>query len=185
MYNNTIIKKMVCGRVYPKWILIVQEFDDLSCVMSVELLSLCWSLVLKSTDVNLGSASLISAHTQGTFRMDHSIIHSILISTAALIHRTGTRISTLSTALSPWSIQIVSWSASWLSVVSTCKESQRSNASNDQRPELDTALRLLTGWWNPPSLIIMPCRFGSGLFLMVAMAICNKSLSKVKMDMVL
>ena len=93
MYNNTIIKKMLCGLVYPQWILIVQEFDDLSSVISVELLSLCWSLVLKSTDVNLGSASLILAHTRGTFRMDHRIIHSILISTAALIHRTGIRIS--------------------------------------------------------------------------------------------
>ena len=120
MYNNTIIKKMLCGKVYPKWILIVQEFDDLSSVMSVELLSLCWSLVLKSTDVNLGSASLISAHTQGTFRMGHSIIHSILISTAALVHRTGTCISTPSMALPPRSIQIVS-SASWLSVISTYK----------------------------------------------------------------
>ena len=96
MYNNTIIKRMQCGRVYLKWILIVQEFDDLSCVISVELLSLCWSLVLKSTDVNLGSGSLISAHTQWTYRTDHSSIHSILISTAALIHRTGTSIYTLS-----------------------------------------------------------------------------------------
>ena len=94
-YNNTSIKRMLYGRVYLKWILIIQEFDDLSCVISVELLSLCWSLVLKSTDVNLGSASLISAHAQWTFIMDHSIIHSILISTAALIHRTGTSIYTL------------------------------------------------------------------------------------------
>ena len=86
---------MLCGRVYLKWIPIIQEFDDLSCVISVELLSLCWSLILKSTDVNLGSASLISAHTQWTFRMDHSIIHSIIISTAALIRGTGTSICTL------------------------------------------------------------------------------------------
>ena len=93
--NNTSFKRMLCGRVYLKWILIIQEFDDLSCVISVELLSLCWSLVLKSTDVNLGSASLISAHAQWTFRMDHSIIHSILISTAALIHRTDTSIYTI------------------------------------------------------------------------------------------
>ena len=95
VYNNTSIKRMLCGRVYLKWILIIEEFDDLSCVISVGLQSLCWSLVLKSTDVNLGSASLISAHAQWTFRMDHSIIHSILISTAALIHRTGTSIYTL------------------------------------------------------------------------------------------
>ena len=86
---------MLCGRVYFKWIPIIREFDDLSCVISVELLSLCGSLVLKSTDVNLGSASLISAHTQRTFRMDHSIIHSIVISTAALIHGIGTSICTL------------------------------------------------------------------------------------------
>ena len=91
VYNNTSIKRMLCGRVYAKWILIIQEFDDLSCIISVELLSLCWSLVLKSTDVNLGSASLNSAHAQWTFRMDHSIS---LISTAALIHRTGTSIFT-------------------------------------------------------------------------------------------
>ena len=86
---------MLCGRVYLKWIPIIQEFDDLSCVISVELLSLCWSLVLKSTDANLGSASLISAHTQWTFRMDHSIIHLIIISTAALIHGTDTSICTI------------------------------------------------------------------------------------------
>ena len=86
---------MLCGGVYLKWILIIQEFDDLSRVISVELLSLCWSLVLKSSDVNLGSASLIWAHAQWTFRMGHSIIHSILISTAALIHMTGTSIYTL------------------------------------------------------------------------------------------
>ena len=112
MYNNTIIKKMLCGRVYPKWVLIVQEFDDLSSVMSVELLSLCWSLVLKSTDVNLGSASLISAHTQGTFRMDHSIIHSILISTQHSFTGLVPVSPPPSMALPPWSIQIVSWSAS-------------------------------------------------------------------------
>ena len=86
---------MLCGRVYLKWIPIIQEFDDFSCVISVELLSLYWSLVLKSTDVNIGRASLISAHTQWTFKMDHSIIHSITISTAALIHGTGTSIFTL------------------------------------------------------------------------------------------
>ena len=95
VYNDTIIKRMLCGRVYLKWIFIIQEFDDLSYVISVEVLSLCWSLVLKSTEVNLGSASLISAHAQWTFRMDHNIIKSILISTAALIHRTGTNIYTL------------------------------------------------------------------------------------------
>ena len=95
VYNDTIIKNMLYGRVYLKWILIIQEFDDHSCVISVKMLSLCWSLVLKSTDVNLGSASLILAHAQWTFRMDHSIIHWILISTAALIHRTGTSIYTL------------------------------------------------------------------------------------------
>ena len=86
---------MLCDRVYLKWILIIQESDDLSCVISVKLLYLCWSLFLKSTDVNLESASLISAHAQWTFRMDHSIIHSILINSAALIHRTGTSIYTL------------------------------------------------------------------------------------------
>ena len=95
MCNNTTIKRMLCGKVYLKWILIIQEFDDLSCVISVELLSLCWSLVLKSTDVNLGSASLIPAHAQLTFRMDHSIIHPILIGTVAFIHRTGTSIYTI------------------------------------------------------------------------------------------
>ena len=68
---------------------------NLMILVSVELLYLCWSHVLKSTDVNLGSVSLISAHAQWTFKMDHSIIHSILISTAALIHRTGTSIYTL------------------------------------------------------------------------------------------
>ena len=95
MYNNTSIKRMLGDRVYLKWILIIQEFDDLSCVISVKLLYLCCSLVLESTDVNLASASLISAHAQWTFRMDDSIIHSILISSAALIHRTGTSIYTL------------------------------------------------------------------------------------------
>ena len=95
VYNNTSTKRMLCGRVYLKWILIIQQFDDLSCVISVELLSSCWSLVLKTTYVNLGSASLIWAHAQWTFRMDHSIIHSILIRTAALIHGTGTSIYTL------------------------------------------------------------------------------------------
>ena len=95
MCNNTTSKRMLCGKFYLKWIFIIQEFDDLSCVISVELLSLCWSLVLKSTDVNLGSASLIPAHAQLTFRMDHSIIHPILISTATFIHRTGTSIYTI------------------------------------------------------------------------------------------
>ena len=93
VYNNTNTKIMLCGTVYLKWILIIQQFDDLSCVISVELLSLCWSLVLKTTDVNLGSASLIWAHTQCMFRMDHSIFYSILIRTAALIHRTVTSIT--------------------------------------------------------------------------------------------
>ena len=92
--SNTTIKRMLCDRVYLKWILIIQEFDDLSCVIFVELLSLCWSLVLKSTDMNLASASLIPAHAQLTFRMDHSIIQPILICTAALIDRTGTSIYT-------------------------------------------------------------------------------------------
>ena len=86
---------MLYDRAYLKCILIIQKFDYLNCVISVELQYLCWSLVLKSTDVNLGGASLISAHAQWTFKMNHSIIHSILISTAALVHRTGTSIYTL------------------------------------------------------------------------------------------
>ena len=73
--------------------------------------------------------------------MDHSIIHSIIISTAALIHRTGTSIWTLIHGIAIL-VYANSLMISFLALSSTLvRESQGSNASNDQIPEPDTALR--------------------------------------------
>ena len=119
MCSNTSITRMLCGRFNLKWI--IQEFDDLCCFISVNLLFLCWSLVLESTDVNLGNAWLIQVHAQWTFKMNHSINRRFSL---ALQH-SFTRLVPVSTPssmpLSPWSIPIVSWSASWLLEVSTCE----------------------------------------------------------------
>ena len=141
MYNNTIIKKMLCGRVYPKWIRIVQEFDDLSSVMSAELLVFVLVTCLEINWCEPRKCFIdFSTYTRDIQNGPQHYPLNFII-TAALIHRTGTRISTPSIALPPWSIQIVSWSASWLSVVSTYKGIPKIKCNNDQRPELDTALR--------------------------------------------
>ena len=116
MCNSTTIKRMLCDKVYLKWILIIQEFDDLSCIISV-----CCICVgnqpMWTYEVLHWFQHMHDWHSEWTTALSSRLALALQHSFTGLVP-----VSTPSAmALPPWSIQIISWSASLLTVVSTRK----------------------------------------------------------------